>query len=101
MFLIIVIQLYVDTQCRSDVRTSAQNLFAFITLGLAMPIGFLTSGWLGQLCNINDPAKANFRLFFAVPAAVVVILLVVYWKWFQVDGTPERLKADGDDGTAT
>ena len=37
--MIVVIQLYVDSKCRRDLRASAQNLFAFLTMGIAMPAG--------------------------------------------------------------
>jgi MFS family permease len=91
VFLIIVIQLYVDSQCPADVRASAQNLFAFITMGIAMPIGFLLGGQLGQWCTRTD-GSTNYQLFFAAPAAVVLLLLVVYCRWFRV------LEGEGREG---
>lgn len=81
VFLIIVVQIFVDSQSRRDLRASAQNLFAFLTMGIAMPIGFLLAGKLGKLCNLNEVAEANYHLFFAVPAGVVALLLAVYWLW--------------------
>ena len=48
VFIIIVIQLYVDANCRRDLRASAQNLIAFLSLGIAMPIGLLAAGLLGR-----------------------------------------------------
>lgn len=91
VFLIVVIQLYVDTKTRADLRTSAQNLFAFITAGIALPVGFLVSGRLGELCHLNGP-EPRFGLFFSVPAAVIFFLLAVYWRWFRVppDQEPSR-----------
>ena len=54
VFLIIVIQLFIDAKSRSDLKASAQNLFAFLTMGIAMPIGFLLAGKLGEYCKIDD-----------------------------------------------
>jgi Na+/melibiose symporter-like transporter len=79
VYLVIVIQLYVDHQCRPDLRASAQNLFAFVTMGVAMPVGFLLAGKLGQIFKLDDPAKANYRDFFFIAAAAMAVLLVIYW----------------------
>jgi MFS family permease len=92
VFLIIVIQLFIDAKSRSDLKASAQNLFAFLTMGIAMPIGFLLAGKLGEVCEIGEPASENYHLFFAVPAAVVLLLLAVYWKWVS-------LESDADSNT--
>jgi MFS family permease len=79
VYLVIVIQLYVDHQCRPDLRASAQNLFAFVTMGLAMPIGFLLAGRLGQVFKLDVPEQANYRGFFFVAAAAMTLLLILYW----------------------
>lgn len=92
VFLIIVIQLYVDAECPSDVRASAQNLFAFITMGVAMPIGFLLAGQMGEWCARGD-GSTDYRLFFGAPAAVVLLLLIAYARWFRLVG--------GDDAAET
>ena len=91
VFLIIVIQLYVDSQCPPDVRASAQNLFVFLTMGIAMPIGFLLGGQLGQWCLRAD-GSTNYQQFFGAPAAVVLLLLVGYCLWFRVKKKGESKK---------
>lgn len=83
VFLVIVIQLYVDGACRPDLRASAQNLFAFITMGIGMPAGFVLSGLWGDYCRIKDLDAANFELFFSVPAVLILLLLAVYWRFFD------------------
>lgn len=90
VFLIIVIQLYVDRRCRSDVRASAQNLFAFLTMGIALPLGFLLSGmyheWLTQTdIGIDAIGRTDYTYFFAAPAAFIALLLFGFWKWFRLD----------------
>lgn len=90
VFLVIVIQLYVDSKCRPDLRTSAQNLFAFITMGIGMPIGFLFGGKLGQWWTNDVTGEINYHVFFAVPAAIVFVLLLAYWRWFEPGATRGR-----------
>jgi MFS family permease len=85
VFLIIVVQLYVDSRCRPDLRASAQNLFAFITMGIGMPIGFLAGGKLSQWANDAGTGETNYHIFFGIPAAVILVLLLAYWRWFQLD----------------
>lgn len=82
VFLIIVNQLYVDAQSRPDIRASAQNLFAFITAGIGMPLGFVVSGKLGQMSIDPATGHTDYRLFFAAPAALILGLLMIYWRWF-------------------
>ena len=84
VFLIIVIQLYVDAECPSDVRASAQNLIAFITMGIAMPVGFLLAGTMGKWCTHDG--VTNYPLFFGTPAAFVLVLLLIYCRWFRLVG---------------
>ena len=79
VYLVIVIQLYVDRQCRPDLRASAQNLFAFVTMGVAMPIGFLLAGKFGQHFHLDDPARADYRGFFSIDAAAIALVLIIYW----------------------
>ncbi len=99
VFLIIVIQLFIDAKSRSDLKASAQNLFAFLTMGIAMPIGFLLAGKRGEFCEIDNPASKNYQLFFAVPAVVVLLLLVVYWKWVPLEADADSNRHPVSDGS--
>jgi hypothetical protein len=74
VFLIIVAQLYLDSQCPKDLRASAQNLLSFITLGIGFPLGTLLGGVLRETFKSNAPG------LFAAPAIAAVILLVLFWK---------------------
>lgn len=100
VFLVVVIQLYVDSRCRSDLRASAQNLFAFITMGFAMPLGFLLAGRLGQWCQDDVTGRINYHLFFTVPAVIVLVVLWAYWRWFQPEATDELGRADSSADAA-
>ena len=77
VFMIIVAQLYIDSQCPPDLRASAQNFLAFVTLGIAMPAGLLMAG------KLDDWMEENRAPLFAVHAAVCFLLLVLFWKRFQ------------------
>ena len=106
VFLIIVIQLYVDSQCRQDLRASGQNLFAFITMGIAMPAGFWVAGMLGDWVTVETidattghvSQQTDYGLFFAVPAAVIAVLLPAYWRWVRLDEEPKAESGKRDAG---
>ncbi|MSR57290.1 MAG: hypothetical protein EXS05_06430 [Planctomycetaceae bacterium] len=74
VFLIIVAQLYIDSQCRKDLRVSAQNLLSFVTLGIGWPVGMLLAGWLREMFKHNSAA------LFALPSLMAIGLLVLFWK---------------------
>lgn len=84
VFLIIVIQLYVDRRCRSDLRASAQNLFAFVTMGIGLPIGFLAAGRLAEVFYDADTHQTNYQVLFSVAALFVLGVLSMYWKCFRL-----------------
>lgn len=74
VFLIIVAQLYLDSQCTKDLRASAQNLLSFVTLGLGLPLGTLLGGAL------REQFKDSSTELFAAPAVAAIVLLIVFWK---------------------
>ena len=74
VFLIVVAQLYLDSQCPKDLRASAQNLLSFITLGVGFPLGTLLGGVLREHFKNNAPS------LFAAPAVAAIVLLVIFWK---------------------
>ena len=83
VFLVIVIQLYVDSRCPRDLRASAQNLFTVITMGIGMPLGFLLGGKLGQLYYDEPLGRTDYRALFSVPAAAILVIMLVYCRWFR------------------
>jgi predicted MFS family arabinose efflux permease len=74
VFLIIVAQLYLDSQCSKDLRASAQNLLSFVTLGIGLPLGTLLGGVLRERFK-DDPL-----VLFGTPALAAILLLFVFWK---------------------
>lgn len=99
--LIIVIQLYVDRRTSPDLRASAQNLFAFITMGIAMPVGMYLGGELLELLTDPVAGRVNYQLFFLMPAVTILILLFVFYRFVRIDdeSAAARPKA-GDDSLA-
>ena len=89
VFLIVVVQLYVDQTCPRDTRASAQNLFGLVTLGIGMPLGFLASGYLGQLCAISHLELARYELFFGVPAFVLCLIFWIFRSRCNLSADPQ------------
>lgn len=81
VFLVIVAQLYMDSQCRKDLRASAQNLLTFITLGIGTPLGSMLGGELHEWLS-KEPV-----LLFLIPSAAAIVLLILFWKLFHIPPT--------------
>jgi MFS family permease len=102
VFLIIVIQLYIDSRARADLRTSAQNLFAFLTMGIAMPLGFLVAGKFGTWLTDSGSGETNFQFFFLVPSIAILVLLFLFYQLVDIDegmgqqSLHERLAGDAE-----
>lgn len=88
VFLIIVIQLYVDAVCRPDLRASAQNLFAFVTMGIGMPIGFLFGGRLAEWAVDPETGLTSYGILFSIPATLIFLVILFYCH--QVGIWPRR-----------
>jgi MFS family permease len=82
VFLIIVIQLYIDAHCPADKKASAQNLFAFLTMGVAMPIGLLLSRPLVQSARNGGDDIVHFSRVFGIPALLLLVAMGLFWLMF-------------------
>ena len=86
VFLIIVIQIFLDAECPKDLRNSVQNVFAFLTLGVAMPIGLLLSQPLIARFTTTGPegtSVVNFTAVFLAASLVLTVLMLAFWRWFD------------------
>jgi hypothetical protein len=45
-----------------------------------MPAGFLFGGKLAEWCSDGSTGMTDYRAFFAIPAAIVIALLIFYCK---------------------
>lgn len=96
VFLIIVIQLYLDAECPHDLRNSVQNVFALLTLGVAMPLGLLLSQPLIRWCTVVTPEGrtiVNFTSVFLAASFVLAVLMLAFWWWFKPPERPEDAEA--------
>ena len=80
VFLIVAVQLYVDSRCPPDLRASAQNLFAVVTVGVGMPLGFLLAGTLAEWAGGGSADGPPSRTLFLVAAGAVVAVLIPVWR---------------------
>jgi hypothetical protein len=110
VFLVIAIQIFLDAECPRDLRNSVQNVFAFLTLGVAMPIGLVLSQPLIAYCTTQDAEGhdvVNFRAVFLAASFVLAALMLAFWWWFEptppgrdagaASPEPEMQRADGLD----
>jgi len=89
VYLIVVVQLYVDASCPRDLRATAQNVFAFVAGGIAMPLGLLITQPLVKWGTDAASGRMNFGPVFAAPTAFLACVLLGFWKWFRIDDEPE------------
>ena len=90
-FFFVTGQIYVDTKAPADLRSAAQGLIAFVTLGVGMFIGSLLSGTVVDLF-VQDGGTATLHdwgRIWLVPAAwagIVQILFAVFFNDRQTAG---------------
>lgn len=75
--------LFVETQCDSSIRASAQGLFMMMTNGFGTMIGSLTSGIIIKKFFIMENGNKDWHdiwLTFAIYALVVALLFAVLFK---------------------
>lgn len=94
VFLIIVIQLFIDKRAQDDLRISAQNLFAFLTMGIAMPLGFLVAGKFGTWLTDTETGQTNFQIFFLIPSVAILVLLVLFYQLVEIKDASESSSLD-------
>jgi nucleoside transporter len=98
-FLIVVGQIYVNQKARATTRAQAQGLFVLITTGLGQLVGTQATGWLfNALVEAGERAPAVWQTYWAVPAALAVIVTLAYSLWFNDrDAEPKRVDNDADN----
>ena len=83
-FFFVTGQIYVDQRAPADLRSAAQGLIAFVTLGVGMFIGSLISGRVVDafLITAEPPAHAWDRIWL-VPAAGATVVLMLFALFFR------------------
>ncbi len=80
-FVLVVQQLYVDRVAPRDIRSSAQSLLNFITLGLGNWLGSLLCGKVWSYYTQNG--QTNWPMVFLQPTIITIICAVAYALTFR------------------
>jgi MFS family permease len=78
---IIAGQIFANVASPPEIRSSVQALVFAATTGLGLFIGTQFAGWTMDICKRDD--KFNWRGIFAIPAAIMLISVVVIIVLFK------------------
>jgi len=81
-FFFVTGQIYVDERAPSDLRSAAQGLIAFVTLGVGMFIGSWLSGLIVDAYRVA-PASHDWMRVWLVPAAMAAGVLLLFAALFN------------------
>jgi nucleoside transporter len=80
-FVLVVQQLYVDRVAPKDIRSSAQSLLNFVTLGVGNLLGTLFSGWVMEF--FTKDGVTNWAPVFILPAVLTLLCAAAYAFTFR------------------
>jgi nucleoside transporter len=87
--------IHVDNEAPKDIRASGQALFGFLTYGVGMWIGSLLAGWLKGRFTVDG--AIDWQTFWLVPAAGVMLALLVFVIFFRMHTSPRAEARDQVD----
>ena len=82
-FIFVMGRMYVDKRASEDIRGAAQGLHAIVTLGAGMFVGSWLAGIVAQ--HYTQGTTHNWQAIWLIPAAMAVVMLVVFGLFFQED----------------
>jgi hypothetical protein len=83
-FFFVTGQIYVDGKAPGDLRSAAQGLIAFVTLGVGMFVGSLVSGRVVDAYVVSgDPPAHAWDRIWTVPAVGALVVLVLFALFFR------------------
>jgi nucleoside transporter len=83
-FFFVTGQIYVDGKAPADLRSAAQGLIAFVTLGVGMFVGSLVSGRVVDAYALpGEPPGHAWDRIWTVPAMGAVAVLVLFALFFR------------------
>ncbi len=82
-FIFVMGRMYVDKRASEDIRGAAQGLHAIVTLGAGMFVGSWLAGIVAQRYTLGT--SHNWQAIWLIPAAMAVVMLVVFGFFFQED----------------
>ncbi len=77
-FFFVTGQIYIDRKAPPELRSAAQGLIAFITLGLGMFVGSWLVGVIADHYSVNGSNNYNWRAIWLTAAAASAIILVLF-----------------------
>ena len=80
-FFFVIGQIYVDKKAGTEIRASAQGLFALVTYGLGIGIGSVLSGQIVDLFTV-DGVK-DWSSIWWVPAIFAAVVTVIFFFTFK------------------
>ena len=83
-------QIFLDRQASPEIRGQAQGMLVMIRSGMGMLLGALIAGWFFQY-QIDGVVQdlVRWRLFWALPAFMALVVGVLFWWGFQSEEPPE------------
>ena len=91
-FFFVTGQIYVDKKASDDIRSKAQGLITFATLGVGMFIGTWLSGKVVEnYATAEASVPHDWKAIWMVPGILSLVLLVAFWALFndKVDNDAE------------
>ncbi len=83
-FVYIAGQIFIDRQVSADMRGQAQGFLVMVRSGIGLLIGAQASGWLfNTLLDANAMDMEPWRLFWALPAGMALLVLLGFWFFFH------------------
>ena len=76
--------IYLDRHCGKEIRTGVHQIFNFVEAGLANLLGNVGAGLLSDAFALPSGGM-RFRLFWAVPGATVMLLLLLMICFFPTE----------------
>ena len=83
-FFFVTGQIYVDKKASDDIRSKAQGLITFATLGVGMFIGTWLSGKVVEnYATAEASIPHDWKAIWMVPGILSLVLLVAFWALFK------------------
>ena len=92
-FVYIAGQIFIDRQVTPDMRGQAQGFLVMVRSGVGLLIGAQASGWLfNTLLNANAMDMEPWRLFWSLPAAMALLVLLGFWIFFKEEKPAHKVE---------
>ena len=97
-FFFVTGQIYTDSKAGLHIQSQAQGMITMATYGIGMWIGPLLSGYVKQYYTAAD--LVNWRGVWMVPAAIAVVVLLLFVAFFKDNRKPTITEPEAEIGLA-